>query len=37
LKTDVVTAGRDERIINAGLKAFLIKAIEVDNSNFDLY
>ena len=37
LKTDVVTAGRNERIINAGLKAFLIKAIEVDNSNFDLY
>jgi hypothetical protein len=37
LKTNVVTAGRDERIINAGLKAFLIKAIEVDNSNFDLY
>lgn len=38
LKTDIVDANpaRNERIINAGLKAFLIKAIEIDNSNFYL-
>lgn len=39
LKTDIVDANpaRNERIINAGLKAFLIKAVEIDASNDTIF
>lgn len=38
IETDFVDgAGRNERIINAGLKAFLIKATEINETNFYLF
>ena len=38
IETDVVDgAGRNERIVNAGLKAFLIKATDLNETDYSLY